>query len=120
MLFSDCRTYYNILNGHVDFTNKKTTYGYFVPIICNDGYILTGGEGIECLSSGSWSDYTTCEIKGMWFQTRLYVFTSGTIVIAMLKYRYILTVHALKSKLVDFITLFLYTRIYEVCPKARK
>ena len=98
ILFSDCGKNYAILNGHVDFTDKKTTYGYFVPIICNNGYILTGGEGIECLGDGFWSNYTTCEIKGMWFQTMLYVFTAGTIVIAMLKYRYILTVHALKSK----------------------
>ena len=55
----------SIDHGIVDFTNTETTYGQSVAVSCETGYKLTGGTSIQCLSDGTWSTHTTCEMIGM-------------------------------------------------------
>ena len=55
----------SIDHGIVDFTNTETTYGQSVAVSCETGYELTGGTSIQCLSDGTWSTHTTCEMIGM-------------------------------------------------------
>ena len=41
-------------NGSVD--ADSTTFGSTATYSCNDGYILTGSETVECQADRSWSD----------------------------------------------------------------
>lgn len=43
----------------------ETTYEQTVPVACEIGYELMGPRSIECLSDGSWSITTSCEIIGL-------------------------------------------------------
>ena len=61
----DCGSNVIIPNGHVDFTGLPTTYGQYVPVICDQGYTRQGGTHVQCLSDGVWSRTVICEIVGM-------------------------------------------------------
>lgn len=63
-IITDCGNDTYIVNGIANFTDSETTYGQFVPIICNTGYELTGGTGMVCLQDGMWSTYATCKLIG--------------------------------------------------------
>lgn len=64
----DCGTVATIQNGYANFTDKVTTFGGAVPIICNKGYRLHGPNIITCLPTGLWSRSTECIIKGTTLQ----------------------------------------------------
>ena len=50
-----------IPNGFVDFTNVSTIYGMSLPIVCLDGFEITGGTGeITCKPHGEWTTSATC------------------------------------------------------------
>lgn len=52
------------VNGISDIP-KGTTFGEVAILSCDAGYTLTGSKFITCDETGSWSDYPTCEIKGI-------------------------------------------------------
>lgn len=49
---------YGVLN------NTNTTYGTIVSVICNPGYEIEGAQVLTCTNDGTWSENTTCTIKG--------------------------------------------------------
>lgn len=61
----DCGNSSTIANGQINFMDVQTTYRETVPVTCDIGYNLKGGTSIECLSDGSWSTTTSCEIIGL-------------------------------------------------------
>lgn len=61
----DCGNTFTIANGQVVFSDGHTNYGQIVLVECDIGYQLTGGTSIQCLSDGSWSTSTTCQIIGL-------------------------------------------------------
>ena len=65
--FSDCGNSVTITNGFVNFTNVQTTFGQTVPILCNEGYRLSGGSSVKCETSGKWTTTAFCEITGTIF-----------------------------------------------------
>lgn len=58
----DCGSDYSIRNANVDF-GGKTTINNKVKVICNFGYEMQGDEYITCLSDGTWSNDTSCQLK---------------------------------------------------------
>ena len=60
----DCGRNLTIANGQIDLNNVLTTAGNSVPVTCDVGYELRGGNSIECLEDGTWSQNVTCEIIG--------------------------------------------------------
>ena len=61
---TDCGKAYSLPNGHVEFEGRRTTYDERVPVTCDVEYEVRGNPFITCLSDGSWSTDTTCNIRG--------------------------------------------------------
>ena len=65
--FSDCGTSVTINNGFVNFTSVQTTFGQTVPILCNEGFELSGGSSLKCETNGKWTTTAACDITGTIF-----------------------------------------------------
>ena len=64
-VLADCSTYVEYIRyGQVNFTDANTTVGNVLPIICDSGYEVHGGYGIECTPHGYWEIHATCERAG--------------------------------------------------------
>lgn len=61
----DCGGSVTIANGLVDLSNIASTPGNVATVICDDGYKLIGGTGIECQENGTWSESITCEERAL-------------------------------------------------------
>ena len=64
LYIADCGKSYNIPNGYANFPGRKTTYQQIIPILCNEGYDIVGNDFITCEADGSWSEGSSCQIKG--------------------------------------------------------
>lgn len=61
----DCGKGFVVKNGHVNFTGWTTIQGNRVSVLfCNMGYKLVGGNSIECLANGTWTDFISRHVRG--------------------------------------------------------
>ena len=63
--FPDCGKNVTIANGFIDFTNVSTIFGISLPIVCLEGFELTGGTSeIKCKADGEWTTSAICTLIG--------------------------------------------------------